>query len=156
MVFHEKRGVRMIIAFTGHSSISDKDNVKKTVKQLLLKIIPENGGVTFYLGGYGDFDEICASVCRELKAKYRDLETVFVTPYLKKIETNYKLGLYDSSIYPPLESVPPKYAISKRNEWMVENSDIIIAFVKRRGGAYKTLLYAKRKGKNIINLCEEP
>ena len=63
-------------------------------------------------------------------------------------------GLYDSSIYPPIETVPPKFAITKRNEWMVSNADLIIAFVKHKyGGAYKTLTWAKRKNKKIINLC---
>ena len=138
----------MTITFTGHAFVSSYAAVKEKVKQQLRAYVDGARAITFYLGGYGDFDEICASVCRELKEKYRDLEAVFVTPYLKKIETNYKLGLYDSSIYPPLESVPPKYAISKRNEWMMANADLVIAYVKKSyGGAYKSLQVAKRKKK---------
>ena len=47
------------------------------------------------------------------------------------------LGLYDESIYPPIENVPPKFAIAKRNEWMMTNADFIIVYVKyNRGGAF--------------------
>ena len=151
----------MIIAFTGHSSISDKDNVKKTVKQLLLKIIPENGGVTFYLGGYGSFDEICAAVCRELKQEYDGIELVYVTPYISlseqdKIRRMTELKLIDASVYPPIEGVPPRLAILKRNEWMIQNADLVIAYIDHEyGGAYKAYQYAKHKNKKIINICDE-
>ena len=58
---------------------------------------------------------------------------------------------YDETVYPPLESVPKRYAISRRNEWMVRESDIVIAYVIRGfGGAAKTLEYAQRKKKRIV------
>ena len=64
-------------------------------------------------------------------------------------------GLYDVSIYPPLENVPLRYAISRRNEWMVNEADLVIAYIKNTyGGAYKSFLYAKKKGKTVINLAE--
>ena len=50
---------------------------------------------------------------------------------LVKEEVVYDLidsKLYDSTLYPPLENVPYKFAISKRNEWMINESDLIIAF----------------------------
>ena len=58
---------------------------------------------------------------------------------------------YDETVYPPLESVPKRYAISRRNEWMVCESDGVVAYVMRGfGGAAKTLDYARRKKKAII------
>ena len=63
------------------------------------------------------------------------------------------LNVYDSIIYPPLENVPYKFAISKRNQWMVQQSDFIIAYVSTHfGGAYKTLLYAHKQNKPYVNL----
>ena len=60
---------------------------------------------------------------------------------------------YDEIVYPNIEHVPYKFAISKRNNFMVDSSDLIIAFVDHAwGGAYATLMYAKRKKKTIINL----
>ena len=66
-----------------------------------------------------------------------------------------KNGWCDSSIYPPIESVPLKFAIAKRNEWMMENADLVIAYVNRNyGGAYQSLQIAKRRKKKIINIGE--
>ena len=58
---------------------------------------------------------------------------------------------YDSTTYPPLEKVPPRYAIVKRNEWMVCESDVVISGVTHSwGGAAKTLEFAQRKKKVIF------
>jgi hypothetical protein len=49
--------------------------------------------------------------------------------------------------------VPSKFAIIKRNEWIVEQSDLIVVYCLRSfGGAYNALKYAKRKNKKIIEL----
>ena len=59
--------------------------------------------------------------------------------------------LYDGTIYPPLENVPKRLAIIKRNEWMVDHSDVIVAYVLHEwGGANIMLQYATRKGKEVI------
>ena len=51
----------------------------------------------------------------------------------------------------PLETVPPKFAIVRRNAWMIDKSDLLIACVKYSwGGAAKTLEYAKRKRIKIL------
>ncbi len=61
--------------------------------------------------------------------------------------------MYDDIIYPPIENAPLRFAIVKRNEYMVDIADLLICFVERKyGGAYRTLLYAGRKKKRIINL----
>ena len=150
----------MIISFAGHSSVSQGEKLCELVKEQIIKNANADDSITFYLGGYGDFDEICARACRELKRAYKRIELVYVMPYItaseqEKVKEMIEYGLYDSSIYPPIETVPPKFAITKRNEWMVSNADLIIAFVKHNyGGAYKTLTWAKRKNKKIINLCD--
>ena len=114
----------------------------------------------FYCGGYGDFDRLSAEVCRSIKDSNPNCETVFITPYItepqqEKIKFLIDSGLYDSAIYPPLENVPLKFAIVKRNEWIIDESDIIIAYVNHtHGGAYKALEYARRKKKFIVNLAK--
>ena len=51
--------------------------------------------------------------------------------------------------------MPKRYAILKRNEYMIERADVVIAFVNRNfGGAYKSYDYAKRKNKKIYNLAK--
>ena len=58
---------------------------------------------------------------------------------------------YDETLYPRLESVPRRFAISRRNEWMVQESDAVVAYVTHGwGGAAKTLEHARRKKKNVL------
>lgn len=150
----------MIISFTGHSFVSSKSQVLETVKMQIRDNLVDTESIVCYLGGYGDFDELCARACRELKQEYPSIELVYVTPYLslceqEKIKKIVSLGLYDLSIYPNIENVPPKFAISKRNEWMMSNADLVIAYVNHSyGGAYKSLQVAKRRKKRIINICD--
>ncbi|MBO5883893.1 MAG: DUF1273 family protein [Clostridia bacterium] len=151
----------MIIAFSGHSFVPSKESVKEIVKDQIRNNIVDVESITCYLGGYGDFDSICAQACRELKKEYVGIELVYVAPYLnmseqKKINEMQRSGMVDASIYPPIENTPPKFAILKRNEWMMRNADMIIAYVKHDyGGAYKSLQIAKREKKKIINICDE-
>ncbi len=150
----------MKIAFAGHSSVYSNEKVKEMVKEQIRNNIIDANIVTCYLGGYGDFDEICARACRELKQEYDDIELVYVTPYISlseqaKIKEMQSRGLYDTSIYPPIENAPLRFAISKRNEWIMTNADLIIAYVNRSyGGAYKSLQVAKREKKKIINIYD--
>jgi uncharacterized phage-like protein YoqJ len=150
----------MTITFVGHSLIVSMERVKEMVKKQIRKNILASETLTCYLGGYGDFDELCAGACRELKREYGGIEIVYVTPYInlqeqKKMKEMIRYGLYDSSIYPSIENVPLRFAISKRNEWMITNADLIIAYVNHSyGGAYKTIQIAKRKKKKIINIYD--
>ena len=150
----------MIITFVGHSTIYGELDLSVSIEKTILGNASSKDFISFYCGGYGDFDNLCAKTCCGLKNKSLDCEVVFVTPYIteaqqEKIKQMLESKIYDTSIYPPLENVPPKFAITRRNEWMIEQSDLVIAYVKHtHGGAYKTLEYARRKKKQIINLAE--
>ena len=150
----------MVIAFSGHSVIPSDKKIKEIIKEKIRNNIVDVRNVICYLGGYGDFDNICARACRELKKENFNIERIYVTPYISvseqnKIKEMQRMGICDTSIYPPIENVPPRFAISKRNEWMMANADLIIAYVNHSyGGAYKSLQVAKRKNKRIINICD--
>ena len=148
----------MIITFCGHSDFLFSDDVKQQLKNILVSEIIKNPTCKFYLGGYGDFDSLCLRTLRELKKEFQDIELIFITPYIDKNYSKLEFAKYhyDDVIFPPLENVPSKFAILKRNEWMVEEADLVIAYVMYSwGGAVKTLEYAKRKKKTIINLAEK-
>ena len=150
----------MVICFVGHSTISSGEQIKEIVKDQIRKNTVNGESVICYLGCRGDFDAISALACRELKKERGNMELVYVAPYLNsaeqdKIKDMYEAGLYDSSIYPPIENTPLKFAILKRNEWMVANADLVIAYVRHSwGGAHRSLDFAKRRKKKTINICE--
>ena len=141
----------MIITFIGHSSITNGSELVEKIVKAIIENTRQDEKISFYCGGYGEFDNLSATACHLVRKQRPNSEVVLVTPYLKNLA---KSDIYDATIYPSLEHVLPRYAIIKRNEWMVERADLIIAYVKYTyGGARKTLSYAQRKKKSIINLA---
>ena len=137
----------MIVTFCGHREVFDPETVgvwlNKTVEELI-----REGADCFYLGGYGQFDALAAVAVRKQKERSPRIRSVLVLPYLDR---KYDVSDYDETVYPPIESVPKRYAVLRRNEYMIDRSDVVIAFVTHSfGGAYKTLCYAKRKQKRIV------
>lgn len=139
----------MIVTFVGHSSYVEKESDK----QKIMEILERNVGDTdcdFFLGGYGNFDKFSLNCCIEYRKKHKKSKLIYVIPYLDR---KYDLTNFDGSVYPPIENVPKRFAISRRNKWVVEQADIIIAFVRYLGGAKTTLDYAIKKSKLIYNLA---
>jgi len=143
------------VTFCGHGSLSSEEVIfaKKAIKVEIERLILL-GASEFLLGGYGAFDRIAAMAVKEMKQHYPHIKSTLVIPY---IDREYDTDLYDCSEYPPIENTPKRFAIVKRNEYMVDCSDAIIAFVNLTvGGAAKTLAYAKRKKHiQIINIAQD-
>ncbi|MBR3861700.1 MAG: DUF1273 family protein [Oscillospiraceae bacterium] len=137
-----------VVTFCGHADFYGAEDVKAWLKETVEGLI-RDGADDFLLGGYGGFDACAASVVWELKKQYPAIRSTLVLPYLdRKVDATK----YDATLYPSLEKVPRRFAISKRNEYMVNEADIVVAYVTHDwGGAATTLAYAKRKKKEIIN-----
>lgn len=137
------------VTFFGHSKLSPAQTpaIKEKLESELEALIKQGADI-FLLGGYGDFDNLCARAVRSLKEKHPHITSVLVIPYM----TNpFDKNLYDCSEYPPLENVPQRFAILKRNEYMAERADAVVSYIDHEwGGAYKAVEYARKKGKQII------
>lgn len=140
----------MIVTFCGHRDTWDAGNeiskwLKDTVRQLI-----EEGATEFYLGGYGRFDALAAKAVGEAKKAHPNIRVLLVVPYLDR---EYNQSDYDEVVYPPIERVPMRLAIIKRNEYMVDCADVVVSGVVRSfGGAVQTLEYAEKKNKRIISI----
>ena len=145
----------MIITFCGHSSYSGNMQDEEKILTLLEKI-SNSEDLTFYLGGYGGFDGFAKHCCKKYKELHPNSKIVFITPYLGKWLDDRKEYIekeYDEVIYPELESVPPKYAISRRNEWMVNHSARVIAVYNgESGGTKNTIDYSVRQNVEIVQI----
>ncbi|MBD5100571.1 MAG: hypothetical protein HDT29_04800 [Clostridiales bacterium] len=145
----------MIITFCGHRNVTGRDKVSEKVYEVL-KGLDKNEQIDFYLGEYGDFDRIARKCCEKYKKEINSsVKLYFVTPYLDDmyLKNRYNEEDFDGIIYPEIENVPFKYAILKRNFWMADQADMIIACVNNTwGGASNMLRYALRRDKNCINL----
>ena len=139
----------MIVTFCGHKDIADASTVRAAVDDVLRGLVAD-GADYFLLGGYGGFDSLAAHAVHDLKQQHPEIHSTLVIPYLNR---EYNTELYDDTTYPSLEDVPMKFAISRRNEWMVDQADVVVAYVTHGwGGAAATLQYAERKNKRIIKV----
>ena len=143
----------MTVTFCGHSKLNRTEGFSAWLDMILPSLI-EGGADTFYLGGYGAFDSLAAEAVRRQKTAYPHIELILVLAYLNRVvDTSH----YDGTTYPPLEKVPPRYTIVKRNEWMVCKSDVVISGVTHSwGGASRTLEFARRKHKVIFQYPVHP
>ena len=136
----------MTVTFCGHSELFQAELVHQWLISEVDAAIREVAE-TFFLGGYGGFDAMAARVVWEAKKKHPNIKSILVLPYLdKKVDAS----IYDGTTYPPLEKVPRRFAIVKRNQWCVDQSDRLIAYVMHDwGGAAATLAYGQKKGIEI-------
>ena len=145
----------MIITFFGHSNYT----AEQGDEQRLLRLIEEvskGEAVDFYLGDYGNFDTFAKNCAKKYQAAHPNAKLVFISPYLNKwldVRKDYFQTTYDEIIFPEIEKAPPKFAILKRNEWMIKQADYVFAYVEAHyGGAYQALLYAHKHKKPYTNL----
>ena len=141
----------MVVTFCGHREVQEPEKVRKWLYETVSGLIREGADV-IYLGGYGGFDRMALSAVNKAKEAHPGVRAILVLPYLDR---SMDLDAYDGSIYPPLEKVPRRYAISRRNRWMVDQADVVVAYVIHEwGGAATTLRYAEAKKKTIIRFPE--
>ncbi|MBE6655993.1 MAG: hypothetical protein E7609_03850 [Ruminococcaceae bacterium] len=147
----------MIIAFCGHANYIENEEDEQKVLLLLEKRVNDEG-CELFLGEYGGFDSFAYRCAKKHKEAHPQSRMIFVTPYLspeyRKNSIEYTKHRFDQVIYPPLENVPPRYAIVRQNRWIVEQADVIIAYITHKyGGAYKMYQYAKKKDKEVYNIA---
>ena len=127
---------------------------------IVTELIENENVVEFWVGNYGDFDKLAAKVIRDLKEKYCHIKLNLVIPYITAEINLYKEFFYKNYDNILIADIPPKSPkktqILKCNQYMIDNSFCLIAFVKNTfGGASKTLEYAKKqKNIKIINIAE--
>ena len=137
------------VSFIGHRQVERFWNIEKQVDKIVRELIRTKEFVEFYVGRNGEFDIMVASV---IKRAQRDLgkannALILVIPYqIANMEDMEKF--YDEVWYPDeLYGVHYKSAITKRNEWFVDHSDLLVAYVIREsGGAYECMKKAQQKG----------
>lgn len=71
-------------------------------------------------------------------------------------EVNDGERYFDSFIYPDQAAIGYKrWCIVHRNNWIIENTDFIIAYNRFEGRAFEVCKRAKNKGVQIIELADE-
>ena len=146
------------VSLFGHRRIDDFRRLDERLEKIVKDLINSFEFVEFLIGRNGDFDEYAASVIKRTQKcmGYERCALTLVLPYpVSNIE--YFRGYYDSVIIPEeLYGIHPKSAITERNKYMVDRSDIVAVWRQRAsGGAFAAEKYARSKGKRIVNILEK-
>lgn len=146
-------GCYMICTFFGHRDTPKE--IEPILKSTLIELVEKKDVNFFYVGNQGNFDCMVRKALKQLKICYPHIDYAVVLAYMSIRKDKYVTDFSDT-IYPEeLDSIHPKYAILKRNDWMINHSDYVVTYVKHSfGGAYKFSMESKRKGKSVINLAD--
>ena len=140
-----------ICTFFGHRTVYG--HVELKLKQTISDLIINENVDQFYVGNNGEFDSRVYACLKKLKNTYTNIKIFVILAYLPRKKE--KMYYFDESetIYPEgLESVMPKFAINRRNAWMLERSDYVVTYVKHGGNAEKLRDLALKRGKTVLEV----
>ena len=159
-------------SFFGHRDTPQTEELKEKVREIVERLIIEEGVDTFLFGSRSNFDELCHVVVTELKEKYPYIQRI---AYLCKHETGCLVGegakmkqqikqLTGRDVYvSEYENIRKsdrvnsagRAAYVERNYWMINDSDYSIIFLhleKQKGGTRVAYDYAKRANARVLLL----
>lgn len=149
------------VTFFGHRYVDQILKIECVLEDIIDKLLREQEYVEFLLGRDGEFDLIVASCIKKCQKRIRDDNSsmTWVLPYSTAgLSNNMKEyeDYYDSiEICEEASRSHPKAAIIKRNQSMIDRSDLVICYVEHEsGGAYKAMKYAEKAGKTVINIAD--
>ena len=136
--------------FFGHRDCPE--TIRPKLREVLIGLIVNHGVDMFYVGNQGRFDAIVRDVLRELKKEYPQINYAVVLAYMPGKKTEYD-DYSDTMLPEGIESVHPRYAISWRNNWMLQRSDYVVTYVTHPwGGAAQYVNKAINQRKKVIRL----
>lgn len=142
---------------TGHR-IMLEDIEEISVEKVFLKLI-DGGYRVFLIGMALGFDSMCFRILEKIREE-KEIKIIACIPcksqaekfcYEEKKEYERMLKSADEKIYISKEYTP--YCMMKRNMFMVDNSNVLVAYKRRdKGGAAKTVAYAEKKDCMVIEI----
>lgn len=135
--------------FFGHRDCPE--TIKSALHSVIELLIAE-GVTTFYVGNHGQFDTYVRGALGKLKKKYPHVDYAVVLAYLPTAGKEN-----GDTIYPEgMEMGPPRFAIERRNRWMLRQAEVVVTYVRYTwGGAYKFKSAAEKQGKRVIELWSQ-
>ena len=142
-------------AVTGHRYLRKNFNIEKVEDKL--KELVEKGFDTFLIGMAIGFDMICFQILE----KIREQKKLYIIACIPCEEQAEKFNANQKEEYERLLSIADqKILISKnytatcmqkRNQFMVDNSSAVLAYLNRDfGGTFNTVKYAQKKGIPVL------
>lgn len=136
--------------FFGHRDTSEA--IIPLLEKEILHAIQSEGIRNFYVGNNGKFDYYVQKVLQ----KIRKADPIEYTIVLSRIDESALNKEQNATLFPTgLESSPPQFAISKRNNWLIAQASYAIVYAKyKASNSYRLMQKCIKKGAKTINLAE--
>ena len=142
-------------AFLGNADIiGDVRELADKIRSAVVDLITNKQVDTFLVGIKGEFETLSHKILEQIRCDYPDIKIMLVVAYERDL---HKCAYhFDDFYYPPLAELGYRgWSIAKRNEWIIDETDYVIAYNRYQGRAYKYCQKAIRKGKIVIELAKE-
>mgnify|MGYP003304176659 CR=1 FL=1 len=105
------------------------------------------------MGNNGNFDLLAQAVLLELLKENKGISCRIVLSYLGE---RALCGHQELTVFPEeLAGVMKKFAIVKRNEYLLKKASVVIAYSKHSfSNSYKWIENARKRGLTIINMAD--
>ena len=141
-----------IVCFAGHRYEWHNIGIEEKLKEIIIDLIKQ-GYNTFYEGNNGYFDKLASSILINLKSKYPHIKIFRILSFYNPSQKNLKLHpAYNGTILPDLSNVYYKQKIIKMNQWIIDNSSVLVCHIlhTNNSGAFLTVKYAQSTKIQII------
>ncbi|MBE7078413.1 MAG: DUF1273 domain-containing protein [Clostridiales bacterium] len=160
--------------FIGHRNVEGTPELRERLKDVVRRLITEKGVSRFLFGSKSLFDDLCHEVVTKLREEYPQIRRVYVRTYYTELGeqyTKYLLKSYEDTYLPEGVEKAGRAAYVERNQEMIKASEYCVfyydenykpkerkysrrnlTYYQPKSGTEVAYEYAKRKGKEIINL----
>ena len=145
------------VSFFGHRKISNVFVIEHRLEAMIQELLISKEFVEFLVGRDGEFDQLVASVVRRTKRTIRNDNSALtlILPYSTAEYRNNEQYYDEIEICSESAEKHFKSAHQIRNRFMVDRSNLVVFCVDHNsGGAYQTMMYAKKVNASSINLAE--
>ena len=122
--------------------------LRQTIAQLAAR-----GVLQFYVGHNGDFDAMALRALREEAVQTPALRYAVVLAYVpgpRREDVGYRP---EETLLPEGQELAlPRFAIARRNQWMLKQADVVVSYAAGSGGAARYAELARQKGLWVIDL----
>lgn len=132
----------MTCTFFGHRD--SPESIRGAVRETITELIENKGADVFYVGNEGAFDRMVRDELKLLSEKYRGIGYFVVLSRMPKRGEDIECSILPEAV----AACPSRFAVDRRNRWMIGESDYVVSYVTNKfGGAAKYTDIARRRGR---------
>lgn len=122
-----------ICTFFGHRNCPS--NIAPLLDEVITDLILTDAVTMFYVGNQGQFDSMVRNTLKRVAMRYSTVNYAVVLAYMPKEKQEAEYTDYSDTMLPEgIETVPPRFAISWRNKWMLKQADIVVTYITHSWG----------------------